>query len=1115
MSSISEFYELLESRGVNTGRKLKTDRSLPKLKAQFANELQLPTLKTRADQLIQAIKDQGFVKRIKVPETYKAQKALVQKLTTEFNNPKLTQTPTQIIVKYSVIKKNEADQKYYLSNLPKAEQIKYDDLISAKNASHNNGLREKKFIIPAGVIDNPNSLKNLSAEKIKEWRDSLKAGLVHDGVEDTEGAEDVYISDPTYKVGVNVGGRVNKIGRNKVPYFHQEALNYFSVNTGELQAIKSDYNCVIESFIRELTPHQEKLCIKKKLFPEIIFKQLTIQNPDRKITDGIYIDDCEIIASFLNVSFYGIDIDGNLIKKVQPARNVKSYAVALVFHDNHAYHMTHEKRAKFIKYYMKTIHYASKKKEVDNSEEDSIISIVNPPINTIPELISSKLPDAYLKIVLQNYPGKALTHNLSVNNFVPDYIKKYKKMASFRPAPKVEIVINENLEYSQEISPERPYKDFGLHIKEISEGFYKDTHPMCQYNEQTLQTFKFSSNLKPIIFRTPDWCQSTHAYDVNKCYTKMFSEMTEYPYFTSDDIQEPFSLPIRPNYLYFLPDTTSESARSPARRGWNLSSCLDNNTPTFQLHFETVPMNSKKFITELYEKYPKSAKSIINRMIGICNRWHTGSEIERWFHSIDDLIPYWDDNNRSIFPQTYMGHDGYSITINTETEITLNRSLLYFHIISNARKYITSLINLANPQDLVGCKTDCIYFKNPQPALEKLMGPLPGQLKRASPALDDGYLPQATLHSPIPNPIEVPEWNNILPEEVEQFIEQGNSCGVWGDGGTGKSELCKKLQSKMPDAIILSFTHKALSHYDKSAHRETLHSYFGLGIMGENSDEIYFKVNRRQIRIAIIEEVSLMPIGFDKYLFDMKQMGIQIILAGDWLQLPADSCHHRSWRKDTPIIHNLVDNNQCILTKNYRALDLIEIYDKCKENEGKVNFLNEKDVKFISFKESLKIDKHICYSNKKCDYINNLLVKANGRGKTVYPGLPIITTSNVSILGGQDSLLKNVFGKVFEVLPTGVIVKIDGIDLEFTEEEYTNNFKVAYASTYHKIQGDSVREPFVLHDSTTSWTCLWVGITRAGKREFINIVRVDDIPVGIELKDGTNPEKPIINYFSL
>ena len=141
--------------------------------------------------------------------------------------------------------------------------------------------------------------------------------------------------------------------------------------------------------------------------------------------------------------------------------------------------------------------------------------------------------------------------------------------------------------------------------------------------------------------------------------------------------------------------------------------------------------------------------------------------------------------------------------------------------------------------------------------------------------------------------------------ECIKYIQEGKNVFVTGMSGTGKSAIIKIIPKLLKrKKVIVTSTTGTSSILIKGV---TLHSYLGLGLGRKNVDDLAFKILSKswlkkrwlQIETLVIDEISMLsPELFDKIEELARRVrksslifgGIQIILSGDFLQLPTIGC---------------------------------------------------------------------------------------------------------------------------------------------------------------------------------------------------------------------------------
>jgi ATP-dependent DNA helicase PIF1 len=335
-------------------------------------------------------------------------------------------------------------------------------------------------------------------------------------------------------------------------------------------------------------------------------------------------------------------------------------------------------------------------------------------------------------------------------------------------------------------------------------------------------------------------------------------------------------------------------------------------------------------------------------------------------------------------------------------------------------------------------------------------------------------------------------------------FKKGKNIFITGPGGCGKTFLLKAISQYLKEKDIFfgltSLTGVAATHLDG----KTLHSFLGIGLGQQPPLELYNAISNskkqiwRKLKVLIIDEVSMLSLTlFKKLNFVSKKIrdtenffgGIQLVLAGDFLQLPSINdekfCFQTSlWKKNIETIYlnkifrqkkiasqNLLNN---IRLGNLTELDF-ECLNKLQKNDQIENFcvqlygtnfnvnkLNEKKLKDLGneiqeyhykYYENIKNSLNFLLKNCNADPILKLCV-----------GAKVICLKNFdnSIVNGSQGVVESFNEFNFP------IVKFFKNNRRMTfmphvyDIYYQNTFygtitqiplKVSFAMTVHKCQG--------------------------------------------------------------
>ena len=145
---------------------------------------------------------------------------------------------------------------------------------------------------------------------------------------------------------------------------------------------------------------------------------------------------------------------------------------------------------------------------------------------------------------------------------------------------------------------------------------------------------------------------------------------------------------------------------------------------------------------------------------------------------------------------------------------------------------------------------------------------------------------------------------NEKQQEAYDAIERGESVFLTGAAGTGKTAIIHKFNAETRKRVAMTSTTGTSALLMCGS---TLHSYLGIGL-GDGCVEWlvekilkrkYLSTRWRRIQVLVIDEISMLsPELFDKLNAIGKRVrksqkpwgGIQLVLSGDFMQLPVVKC---------------------------------------------------------------------------------------------------------------------------------------------------------------------------------------------------------------------------------
>ena len=216
------------------------------------------------------------------------------------------------------------------------------------------------------------------------------------------------------------------------------------------------------------------------------------------------------------------------------------------------------------------------------------------------------------------------------------------------------------------------------------------------------------------------------------------------------------------------------------------------------------------------------------------------------------------------------------------------------------------------------------------------------------------------------NPTEAYKSLSLKQKSAYKMIVSGKNILLTGPGGCGKTLIIKIFNEIYKNRKTIGIT----STTGTSAiliGGSTLHSFLGIGLGKDNAELLYIKIRNNpkiykrwcELNTLIIDEISMLaPELFDKLEFLARKIrgveepfgGIQIILTGDFLQLPCVN--------STNFCFNSKSWDRCIseivyLNEIFRQDDLV--FQKCL-NEIRVGELSNETKQILESRVNVKLE---------------------------------------------------------------------------------------------------------------------------------------------------------------
>ncbi len=319
-------------------------------------------------------------------------------------------------------------------------------------------------------------------------------------------------------------------------------------------------------------------------------------------------------------------------------------------------------------------------------------------------------------------------------------------------------------------------------------------------------------------------------------------------------------------------------------------------------------------------------------------------------------------------------------------------------------------------------------------------------------------------------------------DKVIARLESGKSLLLDSRAGTGKSYVINKVSEHFGEKGVrrIAFTNKASNNING----QTIHKFFGI----DKASTLNLQQLRKRmggVKVVCIDEISMIGQALWKHIYFVKKYfsDVVFLLCGEEAQLPPI--------EENDLIDGYFKHPTIMMMCDYTYASLI-LTDKCRYDRVLYDYLtNIKDekrnpprpVRNATLEDYLS-GTNLVYTNKRRMSINTILNKYYSLQATeyllaewekedeevvgekyrqttmIYVGLPLLVFAMDTING----LIKNTIHIVKSVDITTATFTLEDNTGEFVVADINKKFIMAYATTIHKAQGDTIDGQLNIHE---------------------------------------------------